>query len=215
MNKKEALFIQKKKEDINHHSELSLRHITKPITILLGPNGSGKSMSMKNMKYQLEDKKMKYSSYSTSKDDIVSKASGPFGDWAIEKIACAFISEGERMNHSIADWMCGPMMKDILTDRDKPIYIFIDEMDSGLSIDKIMEETKDILFVVKEELKQNRDIHFIISCNSYELAEALNTEYTEYIWLPTKQRIKLGSYNRFKQRYVEFYKEMFKDGDEL
>ena len=68
-----------------------------------------------------------------------------------------------------------------------------------------------ILFIVKEETKRGRKIHLVITANSYELAEVFNNEevgLVAYIWVPTNDFILLGSYNKFKKRYIEYYKEM-------
>ena len=62
----------------------------------------------------------------------------------------------------------------------------------------------------KEENKRGRKIHLIVTANSYELAEVFKeeVELVAYIWVPTNEFILLGSYNKFKKRYMEYYKEM-------
>lgn len=209
MNKKYKKFIEEKKKHLySHCTTIHLDNITKPLTILLGPNGTGKSTSMRTIEQELKNKEIKFTKYSTSHDDIVQKSAPAFGDWDIAGIACSFHSEGERMSDSFFKWMNSDVLRVLLEDKTCPVAILIDESDSGLSIDKICETYSPLLFILEEELKNNRDIKIVITCNSYELAEYLDKSYAEFIWVPTKEHITLGSYNSFKKRYLEYWEEM-------
>ena len=210
MNKNMKLFCKKKLKKPNTYTEIKWYNLFGPIVILLGPNGTGKSMSINLMKQELsKSDNLIVISYSTTQDDTVKKHTSPF-DFRPEAFAAAFLSEGERMNNSLFTWMDDVMLPAILKERDKELYIFIDEADSGLSIDKINEAFRDLIFIVKEEVKRGRKIHVVITCNSYELAEIFKDEYeiVSYLWVPTNEYISLGSYNKFKKRYMEYYKEM-------
>ena len=126
-----------------------------------------------------------------------------------EAFLAAFMSEGERMNQSFFTWVKDIMLPAVLKNKEE-LFIFIDEADSGLSLDKIQEAFRDIIFIIKEENKRGRRIHLIVTANSYELAEVFKeeVELVAYIWVPTNEFILLGSYNKFKKRYMEYYKEM-------
>jgi len=210
MNKKMKEFCKKKLKNRDYYTQIKYYILFSPISILLGPNGTGKSMSIKLMIQDLpKNSNLKVVSYSTSQDDTVKKHTTPF-DFRPEAFAAAFLSEGERMNHSFFTWIDDVLLPAVLKEKDKELYIFIDEADSGLSIDKMNEAFRDIIFIVKEELKRGRKIHLIVTANSYELAEIFRDEYdiVSYIWVPTADYILLGSYSKFRKRYLEYYKEM-------
>ncbi len=204
MDKLTEKFIERKKENPDYHKIINIKRIKKRITMLLGPNGTGKSRSLHDMKIDLQNDHTKFVEYSTSKDDLVGKFGSPFGNFGIECIAAAFHSEGERMVESFYTWMNGPFLKEVLSTKE-PLYVFIDEADSGLSIDRLIETLSTMIFISNEEEKKGRELHFILTVNSYEMYEILNKAGAEAIWVPTGKVIKPKSYEDFKWRYVEYY----------
>lgn len=209
MSKAMDKFYKKKLDDPQYYTELSLKNIKEPITVLLGPNGTGKSMSLRNISLQLQLKGINFVTYTTSKDDIVQKGAPAFGDWDVSKIACAFSSEGERMTSSFFDWANTTMLSQIMTN-DKELWLLIDEADSGLSYDRLMEQMLQIVSIISMEHKKGRAIKLVCTVNSYEMAELMQSVITDYIWVPTKEHIKLGSYYKFKKRYIEYYDSVHK-----
>lgn len=214
MNKKYQKFIDKKNEHWQHYSEISTKRIKKPITLLLGPNGTGKSMSLMSMNCKLQSDGINFIRYSTSRDDIVQKGAPAFGDWDVNKIAMAFSSEGERMSESFFDWMNTSMLSQVLTN-DKPLWILVDEADSGLSIDRLVYTLSQFQFVVVSEVKRGRDIHAVLTCNSWEMLETFmsNTvkDYVDIIWVPTKESIHPRNYKAFKKLYMEYFMKVHKE----
>lgn len=204
-------FCKKKLNQPDLYSEIELKDITYPITVLLGPNGTGKSMSLRLIKETLTEQNIKFESYSTSRDDIVSRGSSPFKNWDPSKLICAFHSEGERMIDSFHDWANEEMLRLILKEPDKTIYILIDEADSGLSIDRIMQSIPQLVNITRMEHKRGRDIHVIFTCNSYELYECLKSDITQFIWVPTKEEISFNSYEEFKDPYLNYYRQIFEE----
>lgn len=216
MNKKYQHFIDKKNENWQHYSEISTKRIKKPITVLLGPNGTGKSMSLKNLNYQINKiEGTKIVSYKTSQDDIVQKGAPAFGDWDISKIAMAFASEGERMVSSFFDWTNSDLLKNVLEDKDSPLWVLVDEADSGLSIDRLVLTISQFLFVIISEVKRGRDIHAVLTCNSWEMLETFLTkgaaDYVDIIWVPTKESIHPKTYEDFKKPYREYFDAVFRE----
>lgn len=204
-------FIANKLKDENHYTELSIVNLEKPITILLGPNGTGKSRSLENMKYELKyEEDLSYVMYSTSHDDIVKNAGSPFSSIGFEGLIFNWKSEGERMIGSFQNWCREKMLREILSHK-KELYIFIDEADSGLSIDRLKQSLEQIKFVIEEELKKGRKIHLIATCNSYEMYEIMKSDITETIWIPTKDKIELNSYEEFKSLYTYFFDKYYED----
>ena len=215
MNKQMKNFCDNKKKDLDYHKEIKYYTLFSPITILLGPNGTGKSASIKLIKDDLKRLDYNVVYYSTSNDDVVKKYGGPFR-FRPSAIRAAFLSEGERMKESFTTWVEEEMIPAILKDKND-LFILIDEADSGLSLDKMYETFCDIIFIIKQELKNNRRIKMVISANSYELAELFNSEESgtvSYIWVPTEEYIILGSYNKFKKSYIEYDEEMNKNRKE-
>ena len=211
MNKKMRNFCKKKLAQPDYYTKIEWYSLLQPITILLGPNGTGKTSSIRYMIDELKNTHhTNIVSYSTSKDDTRRKHTTPL-DFRPEALAANFLSEGERMNQSFFTWVEEEMLPAILKDPSSELFIFIDEADSGLSLDKIYEAFNDILFIMREEVKRGRRIHLIVAANSYELAEVFNNEemgFVAYMWVPTNEYIILGSYNKFKGRYMEYYREM-------
>lgn len=209
MSKAMDEFYKKKIDDAQYYTELTMRNIKAPITVLLGPNGTGKSMSLRNINLQLQKKKINFVTYSTSKDDIVQKGAPAFGNWDVSKIAMAFSSEGERMASSFFDWANTTMLSQIMTN-ERELWLLIDEADSGLSFDRLMETLLQVVHIIQMEYDKGREIHAIFTCNSYEMAELMQSPITDFIWVPTKEHIKLGSYYKFKKRYLDYYDNVHK-----
>lgn len=209
MNKKYKEFCDKKKEDPGYFKCIKLNQCTKPVTVLLGPNGCGKSQSIKSL--EVEAKKAGYTvfTYSTSKNDCVSKTSGLFGDWDPYKMSAAFTSEGERMHTSFYYWFSDEVMPKI-KDLDK-FVLLIDEADSGLSLDRLRYSLSVLNSMAIIEPEKKHDFKAVVTANSYEMAELFRKETTDWIWVPTKQKINLGSYESFKKRYKEYYEEVLEE----
>lgn len=207
MNKQMTKFCETKKKDPNHYTQINLSDLETPITVLLGPNGTGKSMSMRLMQDECKMHNIKYASYSTSRDDIVEKSASPFGNWDVYGIACAFHSEGERMVDSFYKWANETMLRVLLEDKECPVYIFIDEADSGLSLDRIIQTIRPLVNIIKLDSK-HRDIHVVFTCNSFEMYQVLTSDITTFLWVPTKEQIHIDSYEDFAYRYLEYCEEM-------
>lgn len=198
-------FIEAKSKDGGYYTELKPSDFKKPITILIGPNGTGKSMSLRSIEYVLKKQKnINVITYSTHKDDIVNNNIS----FDPVKLLSAWRSEGERMTDSFIDWAQTKFIRGLQQDN-KPIWILIDEADSGLSIDRLMQSLQQIIEICKLELNRGRDIHFVFTCNSYEMYEVLNNELSECIWVPTKQRLKFNSYEEFKAPYIYYFENYF------
>lgn len=202
-------FIANKTKDTQYYRTMNIKDFTEPITILLGPNGSGKSMTLRDLEISLKEKDTRVIHYSTSNDDIVKKCSGPF-NFDPMGLVYAFHSEGERMIGSFQKWSNSFMLKEILTHQE-PLYVLIDEADSGLSIDRLMQSLLQLKHIISAERKKGRELYFIFTVNSYEMLEVLQSDMTEIVWVPTKEKIELDSYNEFKSLYKYYYDNYYED----
>lgn len=211
-------FCDKKKEHPEHYETIHKMHVDMtPFTILLGPNGTGKTMSLRHLQKELKDSEQVYLMFNTVEHDIV--ASERF--FRPERLISAFHSEGERLRESIECWMGDYLIKELLSHK-KDVYILVDQIDSGLSIDKMCQMLHDVFFLYNAELEKNprRKLRFIFTANSYEFVNILQRwcEEIEHkpgeilmqmYWIPTKSIIRrFNDYNDFANRYIEYYKYM-------
>ena len=210
MDAKMRYFCKKKNEDLSHHKIISIKDISRPICLLLGPNGTGKSMSLKCMESELDKGNIKYVKYSTSHNDIVHTT----WDFDPNDIINAFRSEGERMCASFDKWGAQKLVPLVLK-TNEPLWILLDEIDSGLSIDRILQTVSIIKMIFAGEYQKNRQVQFVISCNSYELYSAIqHDEFTQNIWVPTNSSFYPKSWEEFKKPYIEYYEKVHKEDED-
>lgn len=210
-------------------SRVRLADITKLVTVLMGPNGSGKSMSLKELDteiakhygdnpshfarfgsvYHIEDINVPIFMYTTSHNDIVDTSM----DFNPEHIAAAFTSEGERMCLSFNNWLGAVWIQNLKKHKPKEYWMLLDELDSGLSLDRLLITILDFASVIELEKKRGANIHIVLTCNSYELLQALQEYFKDdldIIWVPSKKKIEVNSYNDFRKLYLprfNFYKK--------
>lgn len=140
------------------------------VTVLVGCNGAGKSTLMRQMQRDLEDKSIQYIAFDNIKDGRTTARQEALGNGNIEFLAQSIMaSEGEdillnigRMASKIGRYARSKSAGDEL-------WIFFDAVDSGLSIDNVLEVKRD-LFNLILETNQDRDVYIIVSANAYEFA---------------------------------------------
>ena len=146
------------------------REIPEGITILTGCNGFGKTTILNSIKSKyIRDKNYKILDWAntTSKRDAkdIMARSQNFDILA----SLAFSSEGEEINTNIGILASriGGFMKESLG---KNLIILLDGMDSGFSIDNII-EVKEFFhdFVLKDAKENNVECYILITANEYEL----------------------------------------------
>lgn len=213
INKNKYLkFIEKKKEKCDYHNIIDLKEFTDDINILIGPNGTGKSMTLLALEEDLKNKKINYVRYTTKHNDIVNSTT-PWAssDEYVNALVCAFHSEGERMDDSINSWANKKLVPTLLNNTE-PLYVIFDEIDSGLSFDRLKIQLEDLCSIIKYEKAKNRELHYIFTCNSFEMYEVLTdyslmNKYTfKTIFVPTKEEISLiTDYKEFRSIYEYYY----------
>lgn len=208
MNTREKTFCKKKHKDLMYYNLIHRQDCKATFTVFLGPNGTGKSMSLRYIEDECKDDKTVCLHYSNKSKDIVNTC----WDFDINKMINTFRSEGERVNASIFDWLNTEVLKELLT-HDKDIYMLFDELDSGLSPNRLYEIIRQWKWIILQEKTRHpeRKIYSIFACNSYELYEQIldsNQEEVTTYWLPSKSIIKIDSYEKFKQKYMDYYNFM-------
>lgn len=219
MNQKFKHFCDKKYEDPEYYKEINPDKLTSDITILLGPNGSGKSMSFRWLESYFKNNNIECLTYSNKRNDIVNTCF----NFDITKLVCAFHSEGERIKDSIYEFSGSHFINELLSN-EKDIYVLIDELDSGLSIDSLLNIISEyIQVIVLEKYKHpERTVKLVFSCNSYEMLHSFYIALDEVkndplfynykcyipeinlIWVPTMEYIYVSSYDYFIKRYMDY-----------
>lgn len=169
------------KEDCGFKTSLYHRiNVTlKPgITVLVGCNGAGKTTFLKQLKRKLEKEKTPFLLYDNLKDggsNAINKA-GFFEDFSF--IATAIqSSEGENINMNVGNFAreVGNYVYKKLKPTDKVMFLLVDAVDSGMSIDHIYDLKENFFRFVSEDLKKSGvDLYVVVSANSYEMAREEN-----------------------------------------
>lgn len=144
------------------------------ITILVGANGTGKTTLLNLIKKECELQKVPvyfFSNYqsggSNAQDHYLLSQQFNFLATSMES------SEGEEIILAMNDQAkeIGKFMRDKV-EKGKEIWILLDGMDSGLSIDNIL-DLKDFFRNILE-YEKDKDVFLIVSANSYEMARGEN-----------------------------------------
>ena len=155
--------------DYNNIFKNNTLEVNTGITVLVGCNGIGKTTLLHQIKENLKDNDIPVCSYNFFEDDEKKMRQKYLADGETRKLA-NFVtsSEGERIVY-IACYLfykIGRMINE--NPNSKEYWILVDAIDSGLSIDAIAEVKESIEWVLEEN--KDKDIYFLISTNSYELA---------------------------------------------
>ena len=141
------------------------------LTVLVGCNGSGKSTLLTLLKEQLSNDKdalvLSYDDRSNGGRNLMEKFG--FQDRMSDLARMMTSSEGEKIHHGIEDFVIG-MRREIWRREPRELWIFMDAVGSGMSIDGI-QEIKDLADAIIEDNERQRDVYFVVSTNEYEFAE--------------------------------------------
>lgn len=139
------------------------------LTVLIGCNGSGKSTLMRLLQDQLKKDPnalvMKYDDRFDGGHNLMEKM-GFYED--LTGLATMITSsEGERIYQGVGHFVRN-IRREVRRATPKELWIFMDAVGSGLSIDKI-DELKDFAKIVIED-NSGIDVYFVISTNEFEFA---------------------------------------------
>lgn len=158
-----------KKEYIYNNKNIELEE---GLTVLVGCNGSGKSTLLHQIKYLCKQSNIPYYYFDnlTEGGSNAREKAGFYGDTMfLAQSLCS--SEGENINLNVcnsASKIGNFVNKNQKADK---IFILIDAIDSGLSIDYII-ELKELLFktIIEDTSKRGLKVYIIVSANEYEMA---------------------------------------------
>ena len=137
------------------------------LTTLIGCNGSGKSTLLMFLKDQLQKDPdilvMKYDDRYDGGHNLMEKMG--FLEDFVGLSTMMTSSEGERIYVGLGHFI-GNMRREIRKNHPKEVWILMDAVGSGLSIDKI-DEIKELADIIIED-NPGIDVYFIVSTNEYE-----------------------------------------------
>lgn len=139
------------------------------VTVLVGCNGSGKSTLINIIKSELEQNEIKYISFNNLTDggSNARQKAGFYGDYQFMAISLCS-SEGENIVLNMGN-VVERIGSHIRKNRnEKELWILLDAIDSGLSIDNIIDIKN--LFELIIDTNKDKDVYIVISANEYELA---------------------------------------------
>lgn len=181
------------------------------LTILTGCNGSGKTTLLTQISEYCKKKSIPFLRYDNQKEGDATAMSAALLSDDINGLALdAMSSEGERIINNVGRCATkmGKLVVSSIKKGEKQIFMLLDGIDSGLSIDGIIDIKENLFnFIVKDAKKDGLDVYILASSNTYELANnsrCLNVVTGEYYIPKTYERYKLEvitTYERKCQRY--------------
>lgn len=156
------------------------------LTVLVGCNGAGKTTLLKQIEQSLKSKDipvMLHNNKSDGERELKSRAA-LYGDFNIvAKLMMS--SEGENIVNVMGE--IARKMGDFTrrNGNSKELWFMFDAVDSGLSVDNIL-EIKEKLIPIVFESNTDKDVYFLISTNAYEFArgencfDVINGEYIKF-----------------------------------
>ena len=167
------------------------------LNILVGPNGSGKTTILRMLRAELDSKNYKYFSFDNLKDGVshsVSEAVFRSDFGFVNSVLFSSEGEGIMANLGRVSTKIGRFVdKETKDHPGDPIFILLDSVDSGLSVNNI-DILKDLFNIIYNDCK---DVVIISTCNTFEMARDV------YCWdVKNSKEIKFTTYEEYKDFIV-------------
>lgn len=160
------------------------------VTVLVGCNGCGKTTFMQYLHEELDHHKIPNIYFNNLFDGGENaRANAGFREDFTFLATAAFSSEGENiiMNMNRTAAKIGRMVQLYADDQQQEMWILLDAIDSGLSIDNVLDMKKYLFDVVLNDARcANKEIYIIVSANEYEMVngerclDVQNMKYREF-----------------------------------
>lgn len=189
-------------ENVNLYSTDTF--IFKPgLTVLVGCNGSGKTTLIKQLRHSLDRDDIPYVHFNNLVDGgNAARQAALFSDDFSFLATSVQSSEGENIVMNLGN-IARKIGSYIRNNKDQNgLWIFLDAIDSGLSIDNI-DDVKRHLFDLIFETTQDRDVYIIVSANSFELARE---EPCMDVW--SGKYVHFNNYDEYRQFILESRKRL-------
>ena len=177
------------------------------LTVLVGCNGAGKTTMLNQIEDMLDRENIPvlfHNNMTNGERDLKGKATF-YGDF--EMVARLMSSsEGENIVNVLGE--VARKMGDLSrkNPKAKELWFLFDSIDSGLSIDNVIEFKEQLIPVVLENNK-DKDIYFVVSTNGYEFArgenclDVISGEYVKFACYEEYRRFILKSKEQKLERY--------------
>ena len=170
-------------------------------TCLVGKNGSGKSTLLKEIREVLDKKSSNIFYYAN--EDSEKRGLQPFlDDSDMHRLIRNFqSSEGQNIYNNFSDITpeMGAFIRRNIKNKSEEVFILLDGLDSGLSIDNIYElKNFFINTVVKDCIKENIKPYLIISANNFEFCKD-----ADCIRVSDAKHFKPKTYEEFRKMYIK------------
>lgn len=168
------------------------------VTVLVGCNGAGKSTLIQMLIQSLRKDNIPYLSFNnlTEGGGHARSKAGFYNDFKfLATSICS--SEGENIIMNMGNYAreIGHLCRS--KPEAKELWFFFDAVDSGLSVDNIVELKKD-LFQLVQETNPGKDIYIIVSANEYEMARDESC-----LDVRTGEHVHFSSYEDFREFILE------------
>lgn len=164
------------------------------VTVLVGCNGCGKSTFVEKIAEQLEKNSIPYITYNNLHDGGTRAREKAMFYGEMDLFATLFCSsEGEQIVANMGS--CATQMGQLARrNKDaKELWVLLDAVDSGLSIDNIV-DVKEYLFKTVIEHNKDKDVYIVVSANEYEMCNGENC-FDVY----NGKYIRFSDYNDYRQ----------------
>ena len=142
------------------------------LTVLVGCNGSGKSTLLRQIKdlCKKQDIPCYYFDNLTEGGSGARSKASFYGDFSF-LAESLYSSEGENINLNMTN-CANKIGKFVRNNKNaKKIFILLDAIDSGLSIDYVIELKKDLFkTILSDTLRKGIETYIVVSANEYEMA---------------------------------------------
>lgn len=177
------------------------------VTVLVGCNGAGKSTLLKQLYHMVQKENIPCVMFDNLRDGgNRARMNAEFcGDMTfLGTSLCSSEGENIRLNMQKFSDMIVKMFKS--NPHDQEYWIFADAVDSGFSIDNIV-ELKENLFEEILDIHKKKDVYIVVSANAYEMArgencfDVVNGRYVSIKSYEKYRSVVLKSRDRKNKRY--------------
>ncbi len=169
------------------------------VTVLVGPNGAGKTTLLRQLREAAEAQGAIILSHDNVKDGGRAAKQQYLMSSSIENLAAAMTaSEGEEVALNFGNFLPKiiPKMRHAKA-AGKPLFVLIDGVDSGASIDR-QRELVGVLNLIEKDCK-NQDFYIVVTANNYEVAKlrCINPR--------TGEEVSFQSYEEYANYICDFF----------
>lgn len=144
------------------------------ITVLVGCNGIGKTTFIKSLQTRLKNEEIKFLNYNNLSESKSSISKSIYYQNFDNVASLMTSSEGECININLSNFFLKIKKINKILEEGEELFIFFDGIDSGLSINTIVDFKEAIHNLFHQFEKLNKYVYIIISANAYELASNEN-----------------------------------------